>query len=254
MGKKDKEGREISPSHKNARFAFSLGILDTVDPKLHDPEGIPISGVIYGGRDSDTWVPVQESFDWIHGIVTKGASLESETTAATLGSEGVRVFNPMSNIDFLSIPIGKYIENNLDFGAKLQSPPRIFSVNYFLKDADGSFMNHKNDKRVWLKWMELRVHNDVDAIRTPTGLIPRYRDLEKLFREILHKDYSEENYIKEFSTRVPESLAKIDRLVEIYRVRVTDTPQEVFRIFEEERQRLQDARVQFGDYISPDVF
>ena len=57
--------------------------------------------LVYGGRDSDTWVPVEESFDWAHGIITRGASLESETTAATLGKEGVREFNPMSNIDFL---------------------------------------------------------------------------------------------------------------------------------------------------------
>jgi len=56
-------------------------------------------------------------------------------------------------------------------------------VNYFLKDSDGKFMNHKNDKRVWLKWMELQVHDDVDAIKTPTGFIPKYQDLKRLFKE-----------------------------------------------------------------------
>ena len=113
LGKKDNDDNEITPSHKNARFTFSLDILDNVDPKLNDPLGVIIGGIIYGGRDSDTWVPVEESFDWTHGIITKGAALESETTAATLGQEGVRVFNPMSNLDFLSIPIGRYIEDKI---------------------------------------------------------------------------------------------------------------------------------------------
>ncbi|GAH33366.1 unnamed protein product, partial [marine sediment metagenome] len=188
-GKRDKEGKEILSSHKNARFTFDLKILDNVDPKLDDPKGIMVSGIIYGGRDSDTWVPVEEAFDWVHGIISKGAALESETTAATLGKEGIRVFNPMSNLDFLSISIGRYIEDNLNFGTSLNNPPRIFSVNYFLKDSDGKFMNHKNDKRVWLKWMELQVHDDVDAIKTPTGFIPKYQDLKSLFKETLNRDY-----------------------------------------------------------------
>ena len=85
LGKKDKDDNEITPSHKNARFTFSLDILDNVDPKLNDPSGVIIGGIIYGGRDSDTWVPVEESFDWVHGIITKGAALESETTAAIIG-------------------------------------------------------------------------------------------------------------------------------------------------------------------------
>jgi phosphoenolpyruvate carboxykinase (GTP) len=150
-GKRDGDGKEIPPSHKNARFTFDLHLLDNLDPHVDDPEGVPIAGVICGARDSDTWVPVEEAFDWEHGIVTKGAALESETTAATLGQEGVRAFNPMSNLDFLSIPIGRYIQDNLDFGAKAMRPPRIFSVHYFLRGENGEFLNDRADKRVWLK-------------------------------------------------------------------------------------------------------
>jgi phosphoenolpyruvate carboxykinase (GTP) len=252
LGKKDKDGKEIPPSHKNARFTLDLAILANVGHELHDPQGIPLSGIIYGGRDSNTWVPVEEAFDWAHGIVTKGASLESETTAATLGQEGVRQFNPMSNLDFLSIPIGRYIEDNLNFGATLTSPPRIFSVNYFLRQPDGQFANHKTDKRIWLKWMELRVHGDVDAIKTPTGFIPQYEDLKRLFQEILKRDYAEGDYIQQFSIRVPHHLAKIERLIEIYRTRVIDTPQQLFDILEQQRERLQAAQAQFGDDIVPD--
>jgi phosphoenolpyruvate carboxykinase (GTP) len=252
VGKKDDAGKEITPSHKNARFTLDLAILANVGQELHDPQGVPLSGIIYGGRDSNTWVPVEEAFDWTHGIITKGAALESETTAATLGQEGVRQFNPMSNLDFLSIPIGRYIEDNINFGAALANPPRIFSVNYFLRTPDGQFANHKTDKRVWLKWMELRVHGDVDAIKTPTGFIPIYADLKRLFQENLNRDFPEKDYIQQFSVRVPHHLAKIERLVEIYRTRVTDTPQKLFNVLEEQRERLQAAQAQFGDEIAPD--
>jgi phosphoenolpyruvate carboxykinase (GTP) len=252
VGKKDKEGKEIPPSHKNARFTLDLAILANVGHELHDPQGIPLSGIIYGGRDSDTWVPVEEAFDWPHGIITKGAMLESETTAATLGKEGVREFNPMSNLDFLSIPIGRYIEDNLNFGAELTAPPRIFSVNYFLRHPDGQFANHKTDKRIWLKWMELRVHGDVDAIKTPTGFIPQYEDLKRLFQETLQRDYPARDYIQQFTIRVPHHLAKIERLTQIYRTRVTDTPPQLFDVLEQQHERLRAAQAQFGDHITPD--
>src|SRR3990170_41465 len=255
-GKKDAEGKEIKCSHPNARFTLSLDILDNLDPKLNDPKGVVVGGIVYGGRDSDTCVPVEESFDWQHGIITRGASLESETTAATLGKEGVRAFNPMSNLDFLSVPVGKYIQSNLDFAKGLKKPPLIFSVNYFLKDKDGNFLNEKTDKRVWYKWMELRSHNEVSAIKTPTGLVPKYDDLKRLFKEVLKKDYSREAYDKQFTLRVPENLAKIDRIKKIYenKAQIPDTPEVLFRVLEEQKVRLNQAKEKFGDYITPDKF
>ncbi len=254
IGKKDAEGKEIPCSHPNARFTLNLRLLENLDPAIDDPEGVVVKGIIYGGRDSDTWVPVEEAFDWVHGIITKGAALESERTAAVLGKEGEREFNPMSNLDFLSIPIGRYIQINLDFGRDLENPPRIFSVNYFLRDKEGRFLNSREDKRVWIKWMELRVHNEVGAVRTPTGLIPRYEDLARLFHQVLHKDYSREDYIAQFTLRVPENLAKIARITEIYRTKVPDTPPILFEVMEAQRQRLLEAREKFGDYISPEKF
>lgn len=253
-GKKDKDGNEIPPSHKNARFTFDLKILDNADPRREDPKGIEISGMIYGGRDSDTSVPVHEAFNWAEGIIIKGAGLESETTAATLGKQGVRVFNPMSNLDFLSIPIGRYVQNNLDFGSQVKNPPRIFAVNYFLRDSNRKFLNHKNDKKVWLKWMELRVHDDVSAIRTPVGFIPEYADLKRLFKETFDKAYSEKDYIEQFTIRIPQYLAKMERLIEIYKTRITDTPAIIFTTFNEQKARLEEARKKYGDYIAPEKF
>ena len=252
-GKKDAQGNEVPPSHPNARFTLDMRLLENLDPELDNPEGVVVRGIIYGGRDSDTWVPVEESFNWVHGVITKGASLESETTAAALGKEGVRKFNPMSNLSFLSIPIGRYIKNYINFGASLKSPPPIFSVNYFLKNSDGNFMNDKTDKAVWLKWMELRANGDVDAIKTPTGYIPKYGDLKRLFEEVLNKDYTKEDYIEQFTLRIPENLAKIGRVVAIYRTKVPDTPYILFEAIEEQRQRLEDARTKYGDYVPPGV-
>ena len=251
IGEKDDRGREIPCSHPNARFTLDLKILDNLDPKRDDPFGVLVGGIVYGGRDSDTWVPVEESFGWAHGIITKGASLESETTAATLGKEGIREFNPMSNIDFLSVPIGKYVQCNLDFGKGLNKPPLIFSVNYFLKDRKGNFLNEKRDKEVWYKWMELRVYNEVDFIETPTSRIPKYEDLKRLFKEVLNKDYTQEDFDKQFMIRIPENLAKIDRIKRIYQTQVSDTPKIVFEVLDEQRQRLNRAREKYGDYISP---
>ncbi|MCX6356326.1 MAG: phosphoenolpyruvate carboxykinase domain-containing protein, partial [Candidatus Aureabacteria bacterium] len=251
-GKKDAAGKEIPPSHPNARFTLALESLDNVDAALHDPAGVPVGAIVYGGRDSDTSAPVEQSFDWGHGIITKGAALESETTAATLGAEGVREFNPMSNIDFLSIPVGRYIQVNLDFAKGLRQPPPIFAVNYFIKGRDGQFLNKKTDKRVWYKWMELRVHGDVDAIRTPTGLIPRHEDLRRLFREILGDDYTEAAYREQFTLRVPENLAKIERIEKIYKTVVTDTPPLLCAVLEAQRSRLIEARSKHGDYIPPE--
>ncbi len=251
-GKKDTEGNEVTPSHKNARFTIKLSSLKSVDFKMNDPNGVEIGGMIYGGRDSDTWVPVEEAFDWTHGIITKGASLESETTAATLGKEGVRQFNPMSNLDFLSVPIGRYVDMNLKFGSSMEKPPKIFGVNYFLKDRNGNFMNERVDKGVWLKWMELRVYNEIDALKTPTGYIPMYDDLRKIFKELLNKIYSREDYIKQFTIKVPESLSKIERIKKIYETTVTDTPPVLFKILEEEKRRLNEAGEKYGDYITPD--
>ena len=251
IGKTDENGEEIPPASKNARYTISLDGLSNLDPALEDPDGVVVGGVIYGGRDPDTWVPVQESFDWVHGVVTMGASLESETTAATLGPSGVRKFQPFSNLDFVSIPLGKYIQNHLDFGARVERPPRIFAVNYFRVGPDGQYMNGKDAKRVWLQWMDLRIHGEVRAIKTPTGMIPRYEDLAMLFRKHLDQEYSRDDYEMQFTLNIPEHLAKIDRIIKVYRETAPDTPPILFDVLQAQKSRLEEARRQFGDYVRP---
>ena len=251
LGKRDEYGREIPPSHKNARFTVSLEAFPNLDREaLEAKNGVKIGGIIFGGRDSDTWPPVRESFDWIHGVVTMGASLESETTAATLGREGVRQFNPMAILDFLSVHIGDYLRNYIEFGDNLIEKPKIFAVNYFLRGEDGNFLNDKLDKAIWLKWMELRVHDDVEAIESPIGYLPIYEDLRDLFKEVLGKKYSRSDYEEQFKLRVPKLLSKIERIKGLYGS-ISGTPKVIFDVLEEERKRLLKIREKHGDVVSP---
>ncbi|MFW9959824.1 MAG: phosphoenolpyruvate carboxykinase (GTP) [Candidatus Thorarchaeota archaeon] len=254
IGKVDENGEEIPMANKNARYTISLRGLPNLDSALDDPKGVEIKGIIYGGRDSDTWVPVQESFDWEHGVITMGASLESKTTAATLGKSGVRMFQPFSNLDFISIPLGQYIENHLKFGNLVSKPPRIFAVNYFQQNAEGKYLTSKDAKRVWLQWMDLRIHDEVSAIQTPTGLLPRFDDLKRLFKEILIRDYSPEEYTEQFTLRVPNLLEKTERIETIYRETVPDAPTKLYTLLNEQRERLMKAQRQYGDYIRPESF
>jgi phosphoenolpyruvate carboxykinase (GTP) len=252
--KKDENGEPIPAAHKNARYAVALKALENCDPEIDNPMGVELKGVMYGGRDARAYVPVQESFDWEHGIIAYGASLESETTFATVGQEGVPEINMMSIQDFISIPMGQNIRNNLAFGEKLKTPPRVFGVNYFLKDKEGKYLNMPRDKHVWIKWMELRVHNEVGAIRAPTGFLPEYEDLRRLFKQLFDKAYSADDYARQFTTRIPENIAKIERVQRFYQENVDDTPAQLFEILDQQRTRLVQAKEKFGDYIPPTKF
>lgn len=250
-GKTGPDGKDVGLAHKNARYTIRIESLENCDENLNDPDGVEVGGIIYGGRDSDTNVPVLQSFDWSHGILTQAATIESETTAATLGKEGVRAFNLMANLDFLSIPIGRYIQNNLEIVENVENVPLIFHVNYFLRDEDGNFLNGVKDKHVWVKWMEQRVNGEVEAIKTPTGHIPLFEDLKRLFQEVLGKEYTRYQYAEQFKLRIPENLAKIERIREIYHTKVFDTPHSLLQALDAQKARLEECREKHGDYVSP---
>jgi phosphoenolpyruvate carboxykinase (GTP) len=254
-GKTDEKGEKVPPAHKNARYTVALKALANCDPELDSPAGVELGGILYGGRDYRSYVPVQQGFDWEHGIVAYGAALETETTFATIEAEGKQEINIMSIQDFISIPLGQYLHNYLQFGKKLKKVPLVFGVNYFLRDLEtGEFLNEHQDKHVWVKWMELRMHNNAEAIKTPTGWIPTYDDLQWLFKEVLNKGYSKEDYIKQFSIRVPENLAKLERVEKFYHENISDISSEVWHVLKEQRERLLKARERFGDYVSPESF
>ncbi|MFX1387112.1 MAG: phosphoenolpyruvate carboxykinase (GTP) [Promethearchaeota archaeon] len=249
-GKIDKNGMEIPHAHPNARYTIRIEELKNVDPNLHNPEGVPVHGIFYGGRDSDTMPPVIESLNWEHGIFL-GASIESETTSATLGAEGVRMQQPMANLDFIVVSLGKYIKNHQNFGKRLKNCPKVFATNYFLKNREGKYLNGILDKLCWIIWAEGRTNNDFEAINTPIGYIPEYLDLKRLFKQYLNKDYPEKHYIEQFSIRPKKLLDKLDRIEIMYK-KEKDVPKFFWNILNEQRKVLTNLLNEYGmEEISP---
>jgi len=250
IGKKDEDGKEIPHSHPNARYTIRIEELNNVDPNLHNPDGVQVHGIFYGGRDSNTMPPVLESLNWEHGVFL-GASIESETTSATLGAEGVRTQQPMANLDFLVVPLGKYLKNHQKFGSRLKYPPRIFATNYFLKNKDGKYLNGILDKLCWIIWAEGRTNGDYDAINIPIGFIPQYKDLKEIFKIYLNKEYSENDYIEQFSIRIQYLLEKLDRIEAMYK-KEKNIPDFFWSVLKTQRSELLILSKKYNkDIISP---
>ncbi len=257
-GKKDEKGNEIPIAHSNARYTMRLDYLANFDKASFDAkEGVTIGGILYGGRDSDTTVPVEESASWEEGILLKACTLESETTSATLGKEGVRKPSPMANLDFVAYPLGEYTMNNIKFVEDMKRAPTIFSTNYFLLTPENEFCNPKIAKKVWLHWAEGRIHGDYEALDTPTGKIPKYEDIRKLFLELLDIDYTEEQYIYQFTFRGERWLGKLQRTKDFFNKMDPDCPEFLFRKWDEYMAKVQHAvdtygrEIKPGDYVNP---
>lgn len=248
-GMTDEDGKEIPLANKNARYTIRVSELANADPALNDPEGVDISGIIYGGRDSDTTVPVVESLSWEHGVFI-GATVESETTAATIGKEGVRVHNPMANLDFVTVPLGEYIGNHLKFGKTFAKAPTVYGTNYFLKNAEGKYTNSKLDKKVWILWADGRVNGEFGAIETPVGFIPLYEDLKKLFKDNLDYEYTEKEYVEQFSIRIDKYLEKMDRMYAVFSK--INMPEEFTNEMNAQIDRLKKAQAKYGSVVTPE--
>jgi phosphoenolpyruvate carboxykinase (GTP) len=254
-GNKDAKGNEIEIAHGNARYTMRLDYLANIDKEgFEAKDGVMVQGVLYGGRDSDTTVPVEESPNWKDGILLKAATLESETTSATLGAEGVRKPSPMANLDFVSYPLGEYTMNNIKFGESVDNTPKIFSNNYFMRGKDGNFITSKLAKRVWLHWAEGRVHGEYEACETPTGKIPLYQDLKDLFKKYLDEDFAEDTYTYLFTFRCSKWIEKIERTKAFYAKMDANTPKEIFEYWDATIARIQTAKEKYGDLIEPGKF
>ena len=156
----------------------------------------------------------------------------------------------MANLDFISVPFKTYVENHLKFADSLKDVPRIYATNYFLKDGAGNYLNSKLDKKVWLLWAERRVHSEFETIETPVGLIPKYEDLKTLFIRELGKDYTEAEYIQQFSLRVLKYLEKMERMSKIFEN--IQMPEAFDKELKSQILKLQKAREEFRkEIISP---
>ncbi|MGE4453293.1 MAG: phosphoenolpyruvate carboxykinase (GTP) [Sphaerochaeta sp.] len=254
-GVKDANDNEVGVAHGNARYTMRLDYLDNIDKAgFEAKDGVKVEGVLYGGRDSDITVPVEESPNWKDGILMKAATLESETTSATLGKEGVRTPSPMANMDFVSYPLGTYTMNNIKFGESVKDVPKVFSNNYFMRDENGHFMTSKLAKKVWLHWAEGRIHGEYEALDTPTGKIPLYEDLKALFKEHLDEDFSKEKYDYLFTFRCTKWVEKLERTKAYYKKMDPNTPKEIFEYWDAAIAKINKAKETYGDLILPGAF
>jgi phosphoenolpyruvate carboxykinase (GTP) len=184
----DWRGRDWTPdspepaAHPNARFTVPASQCPTIAPEWEDPNGVPISAILFGGRRATTVPLVTEAFSWQHGVFL-GANVASEKTAAAEGKVGELRRDPFAMLPFCGYNMGDYFAHWLKIG-KMTDPeklPRIYYVNWFRKDADGKFLwpGYGENSRV-LKWIVERLNGTAEAVATPIGNLPKTIDTEGL--------------------------------------------------------------------------
>jgi phosphoenolpyruvate carboxykinase (GTP) len=209
-------------AHPNSRFTTPAAQCPSIAPRWEDPQGVPISAIIFGGRRARVAPLVYQSLNWQHGVFV-GASMASETTAAATGAVGVVRHDPMAMLPFCGYNMADYFRHWLTMGQSIPHPPAIFHVNWFRTDAQGNFLwpGFGQNVRV-LKWILERVRGGGKAVESPIGLVPTADGLERegldlpanVVEELLRIDRSDwENevasqrqFFEQFGSRLPQQI------------------------------------------------